>query len=202
MKHPLLLAALCATGAVAVLSGVAIAAFATPATPQTSTVRGVAPLIVPLDHHPTGFARSPMTTAAGEGILVVVAVPGAQPVEDAYEAHHPSAQPGPASATPSRTESDADFSDVPSSGSVKPDDAVSPSAGSASSPSSEAGKGTSAEPAKVEKTPKPAKVEKAPKPAKVEKAPKSPSGEPVTGRGATAPAVGVATDSKPAKPGK
>lgn len=174
MKHPLLLAALCATGAVAVLSGVAIAAFATPATPQTSTVGGVAPLIVPLDHHPTGFAPSPMTAAAGEGILVVVAVPGAQPVEDGTEAHHPSAQPGPVSATPSRNESDADSSDVPSSGSVKPDDAVVPSAGTDSPSSSEAGEGKSAEPAKAGEAPKPAKAAEAPKPAKVEKAPKSP----------------------------
>jgi len=78
MKHPLLLAALCATGAVAVLSGVAIAAFAAPVGAQTATVRDVAPLTVPLGHHPTRFATPPVSKSNTDDNLVVVAVVGAQ----------------------------------------------------------------------------------------------------------------------------
>lgn len=192
MKHPLLLAGLCATGAVAVLSGVAIAAFATPATTQASTLREVAPLIVPLDHHPAAFAPSPMAAAAGDGELIVVTVPGARPVEDASETVHSPAQPGTASSTHSQIGAHPDSGDPSSSSSAKPDGPVVPSAGPGMAPSSETGEGKSAGPEKAAEAPKPGKVEKAPKP---------PKGETVTGPGRSAHGDGVSTHSKPAKPG-
>jgi hypothetical protein len=163
-----------------VLSGVAIAAFATPATTQASTLREVAPLIVPLDHHPAAFAPSPMAAAAGDGELIVVTVPGARPVEDASETVHSPAQPATAASTHSRIGAHPDSGDPSSSGSAKPDGPVVPSAGTGMAPSSEAGEGKSAGP---------------------EKAPKPPKGETVTSPGRSAHGDGVSTHSKPAKPG-
>jgi hypothetical protein len=83
VKHPLLIVALCATGAVAVLSGVAVAAFAAPVATQTSAVRGVAALSVPLDHHPAHYT-SPLAPAANrDRNLLVVPVAGAKTVDGA-----------------------------------------------------------------------------------------------------------------------
>lgn len=98
MKHPLLLAALCATGAVAVLSGVAIAAFATPVGAQTATVRDVAPLTVPLGHHPTRFATPPVSKSNTDDNLVVVAVVGAQTLSSTPSARGSSQSDSPSAA--------------------------------------------------------------------------------------------------------
>jgi len=98
MKHPLLLAALCATGAVAVLSGVAIAAFAAPVGAQTATVRDVAPLTVPLGHHPTRFATPPVSKSNTDDNLVVVAVVGAQTLSNTPSARGSSQSDSPSAA--------------------------------------------------------------------------------------------------------
>lgn len=98
MKHPLLLAALCATGAVAVLSGVAIAAFAAPVGAQTATVRDVAPLTVPLGHHPTRFATPPVSKSNTDDNLVVVAVVGAQTLNNTPSARGSSQSDSPSAA--------------------------------------------------------------------------------------------------------
>lgn len=98
MKHPLLLAALCATGAVAVLSGVAIAAFAAPVGAQTATVRDVAPLTVPLGHHPTRFATPPVSKSNTDDNLVVVAAVGAQTLSNTPSARGSSQSDSPSAA--------------------------------------------------------------------------------------------------------
>lgn len=90
MKHPLLLVALCATGAVAVLSGVAIAAFAAPVGAQTATVSGIAPLTVPLGHHPSSFAAPPMAGSNVDKGLVIVGVAGALTLEGSRAASNSS----------------------------------------------------------------------------------------------------------------
>lgn len=98
MRHPLLLAGLCATGAVAVLSGVAIAAFVVPVGAQTATVRDVAPLTVPLGHRPTRFATPPVSKSYTDDNLVVVAVVGAQTLGDTPSARGSSQSDSPSTA--------------------------------------------------------------------------------------------------------
>jgi hypothetical protein len=86
VKHPLLLVAVCVTSAVAALSGTAVAAFAAPAASQSTTVRGVAALTVPLNYRPAEFAGSLLSERAAGGNIVVVAPPGARTLDSSKAA--------------------------------------------------------------------------------------------------------------------
>jgi hypothetical protein len=176
VKHPLLLVALCATGAVAVLSGTAIAAFAAPVGAQTATVSGIAPLTVPLGYHPSSFAAPPISgSRTGDG-LVIVGAAGAVTLEGSPAASNsagasesPSARAareshgnaGPSAAASTEAAPRASTPAAPvAPGSAASEPANAPSGESVPTPAEAASSsGKPEKPAKPEKPEKPTKVE-------------------------------------------
>lgn len=144
------------------LSGVAIAAFAAPVAVQTATVRGVAALTVPLNHHPTAFAAPLAAGSTTDKNLSVVAVAGAQTLGDTPAATGSSHSDSPVGARPSderATPAEGTASEV--SAKATPVVPATPAKTTTAKPAeaAEAPDDIAAEPAKPAKPIKPAKAE-------------------------------------------